>query len=299
MSDSVATDKAETETEEKASGAEEKNSHGARDILKDLTKEEPSSVVFSYFGKENYVTDGNLASVAEIAPVPESYPQKEDAERVSDRPASIKKHGFRYGCYLCAKRIFDIVSSLIAIIVLSPLILIALLLKWLEDFHNPVYVSERVGKDGKTFKFYKIRTMCPDADKLKDDLLKKGLNEQDGPAFKIKNDPRITRLGRLYRKTSVDELLQLFNVLNGTMSVVGPRPPLPREVEQYDETQKDRLLVKGGLLCLWQIRKNRNSLSFDEWVELDREYIKKQSVLLDLKIIFKGFFMVIFDRSGE
>lgn len=285
--------------DEKAGAEDNNDSYGAENILKGITKEERSSVAFSYFGKENFATEGSLAKEAEIAPVPEFYPQEEVAERFSEQPRTIKKHGFRYGCYLCVKRLFDIVSSLIAIIVLSPIILIALLLKWLEDFHNPVYVSERVGKDGKTFRFYKIRTMCPDADKLKDELLKKGLNEQDGPAFKIKNDPRITRLGRFYRKTSIDELLQLFNVLNGTMSVVGPRPPLPCEVEQYTETQKDRLLVKGGLLCLWQIQKNRNSLSFDEWVELDREYIEKQSVLLDLKIIFKGFFMVIFDRSGE
>lgn len=228
------------------------------------------------------------------------------AESVSAAPVSVAlpaaprvRSGFRYGCYLFVKRAFDIVASLTALVLLSWLILICLLVKWLEDFHNPVYVSERVGKNGKIFKFYKIRTMCKNAEGMKKDLIAQGLNEADGPAFKMKNDPRITRFGKFLRKTSLDELLQLINILNGSMSVVGPRPPIPMEVEQYDEYQKHRLDVKGGLLCLWQIQKNRNSLSFDEWMRLDIEYINRRSVWLDLKIIFKGAFMVIFDRSGE
>ena len=141
--------------------------------------------------------------------------------------------------------------------------------------------------------------MRPDAEAMKQKLIEQGLNEADPPAFKMKNDPRITKFGKFLRKTSLDELLQLFNIFNGSMSVVGPRPPIPCEVEKYNEYQKQRLLVKGGLLCLWQIQKNRNDIKFDKWVELDLEYIKKQSVWLDLKIIFKGLFMVIFDRSGE
>ena len=173
------------------------------------------------------------------------------------------------------------------------------IIKWLEDFHNPIYVSKRVGKNGKIFKFYKIRTMCPNAEAMKQKLIDEGLNEADGPAFKMKNDPRITKVGKVFRKLSLDELPQLFNILNGSMSVVGPRPPIPSEVEQYTEYQRHRLDVKGGLLCLWQIQKNRNAIGFDEWVRLDLEYIQKQSVWLDLKIIFKGAFMVIFDRSGE
>ena len=228
------------------------------------------------------------------------------AESVSAAPVSVAlpaeprvRSGFRYGCYLFVKRAFDIVASLTALVLLSWLILICLLVKWLEDFHNPVYVSERVGKNGKIFKFYKIRTMCKNAEGMKKDLIAQGLNEADGPAFKMKNDPRITRFGKFLRKTSLDELLQLINILNGSMSVVGPRPPIPMEVEQYDEYQKHRLDVKGGLLCLWQIQKNRNSLSFDEWMRLDIEYINRRSVWLDLKIIFKGAFMVIFDHTGE
>lgn len=201
--------------------------------------------------------------------------------------------------YSFFKRAFDIVSSGVALVVLSPLLGILLLVKWLEDFHNPIYVSERVGKDGKIFKFYKIRTMCPDADKMKDQLIAEGKNEADGPAFKMKNDPRITKIGRVYRKLSLDELPQLVSVFTGKMSVVGPRPPLPKEVAQYNEYQMHRLDVKGGLLCLWQIQKNRNALSFDEWVRLDLEYIDNRSLWLDLKIIFKGAYMVVFDRSGE
>lgn len=201
--------------------------------------------------------------------------------------------------YLFTKRAFDILSSALALILLSPVILLCLIGKWLEDLHNPVYVSVRVGKDGKLFRFYKIRTMCVHAEDLKQKLIDEGKNEADGPAFKMKDDPRVTKFGRFLRKFSLDELLQLFNVLNGTMSVVGPRPPLPQEVAEYSEHQLLRLKVKGGLLCLWQIQKNRNSLSFDEWVRLDLEYIENQSVSLDLKIIFKGFFMVLFDHSGE
>ncbi|MGN1077116.1 MAG: sugar transferase [Candidatus Gallimonas sp.] len=201
--------------------------------------------------------------------------------------------------YRFIKRAFDLVSSGLLLILLSWLILLCLLIKWLEDFHNPVYVSKRVGKNGKIFRFYKIRTMCPDAESMKADLIARGLNEADPPAFKMKNDPRITKVGKIYRKLSLDELPQLFNVFIGTMSVVGPRPPIPSEVEQYTEYQWHRLDVKGGLLCLWQIQKNRNSLTFDEWVKLDLEYIERRSLWLDLKIIFKGAYMVLFDRSGE
>lgn len=240
-------------------------------------------------------------AVAAAEQIAEDAPSVGLEESAQEQPAEEfkPKSGFRYGCYLFVKRSFDIFASFLAIVLLSWLILICILVKWLEDFHNPIYVSKRVGKNGKIFKFYKIRTMCPNAEAMKQRLIDEGLNEADGPAFKMKNDPRITKVGKVFRKLSLDELPQLFNILNGSMSVVGPRPPIPSEVEQYTEYQRHRLDVKGGLLCLWQIQKNRNAIGFDEWVRLDLEYIQKQSVWLDLKIIFKGAFMVIFDRSGE
>lgn len=235
------------------------------------------------------VSDGNIK---------QAVIDKVNAE--SDKPyVSYCKKGFRYGCYRFFKRAFDMISSGLALIVFSPLISILLLIKFFEDFHNPIYVSERVGKNGKIFKFYKIRTMRVGAENEKQQLIDEGLNESDGPVFKIKNDPRITKVGRVYRKLSFDELPQLFNVFIGNMSVVGPRPPIAKEVEEYTEEQRHRLDVKGGLLCLWQIQKNRNAISFDDWVKFDIEYIKKQSVWLDIKIIFKGAYMVLFDRSGE
>lgn len=212
---------------------------------------------------------------------------------------SLRKGGFSYACYCFLKRSFDFISATLVFLILLPLILIVLLIKWLEDFHNPVYVSERVGKDGRKFKILKIRTMVPNAEELKQQLIEQGLNEADPPAFKMKNDPRITKFGKFLRKFSIDELLQLLNIINGTMSVVGPRPPLPEEVEQYTAEQMHRLDIKGGLLCLWQVQKNRNEIAFDDWVKLDVEYIRKQNLLLDLKIIFKGAFMVVFDHSGE
>lgn len=228
-----------------------------------------------------------------------------DIPTSSDEPITYAKGGFSYGCYKFVKRTFDIFSSGLALIILSPLILLLLFIKWVEDGANPVYVSRRVGKNnkdgsrGKDFKFHKIRSMCKNAEELKQKLIEAGLNEADPPAFKMKNDPRITKVGKFLRKSSLDELLQLWDIFIGKMSVVGPRPPIPSEVDEYTPHQMHRLDVKGGLLCLWQIQKNRNSLTFDEWVNLDIEYIKKQSVWLDLKIIFKGFFMVLFDRSGE
>lgn len=219
--------------------------------------------------------------------------------RLKTRPQTVKKTKNEKVAYRFFKRTFDIVSSTMALVLLSWLILICLLVKWLEDFHNPIYVSERVGQGGKTFKFYKIRTMRPNAEALKADLIAQGLNEADGPAFKMKDDPRITKVGKIYRKLSLDELPQLFNVLNGTMSVIGPRPPLPSEVAQYSSYQMRRLEVKGGLLCLWQIQKNRNAVSFDDWVSMDIDYIENQSFGLDMKILFKGAYMVVFDRTGE
>lgn len=162
-----------------------------------------------------------------------------------------------------------------------------------------LYTSKRVGKNQKIFNFHKIRSMCPGADAMKDELLKYGINEADDPAFKLKDDPRITKFGKFIRKTSLDELPQIWDIFIGKMSVIGPRSPIPSEVDKYTEYQKQRFLVKGGLLCLWQIEHNRNDIKFNDWIELDLKYIKNRSLWLDTKILFKGAYMVLFDRSGE
>lgn len=203
------------------------------------------------------------------------------------------------GFYRFIKRCIDIFVSFTLLIILSWLILILLLIKTLEDFHRPIYVSRRVGKNGKIIKFHKIRSMFPNAERYKKKLIKQGLNEADGPAFKMKDDPRVTRFGKFLRKTSLDELPQLWDILVGSMSIVGPRPPLPEEVKKYTPYQMHRLDVKGGLICLWQITKNRNSLSFDQWVALDIYYIEHRSLWLDIKIFIKAIWFVLTDHSGQ
>ena len=179
---------------------------------------------------------------------------------------------------------------------LSPVFLILICIIILDSpGASPIFSQIRVGRDGKKFVFYKFRSMKPNAESELGDLLK--FNEMKGPAFKIKDDPRITRVGHFIRKTGLDELPQLVNVLKGDMSIVGPRPALPREVEQYSAYQKQRLLVSPGLTCYWQIQPQRNDMSFDEWMELDLKYIKERSFLVDWKIIF-GTFKAIIHMDG-
>lgn len=187
--------------------------------------------------------------------------------------------------YLIAKRIMDICGALAGLICLSWLFLIVALLIKLEDPKGPVFFKQvRVGKDGKEFYMYKFRSMVTNAEELLESLLH--LNETTGAMFKMKNDPRVTKIGRFIRKTSIDELPQLWNVLKGEMSLVGPRPPLPREVAQYTEYDKQRLLVTPGCTGLWQIS-GRSNVGFKEMVELDLQYIRNRSILFDLKIILK------------
>lgn len=193
--------------------------------------------------------------------------------------------------YWFVRRAQDIILSACALLVLRPLLLIVAAAIVIDSPGNPIFVQERVGRDGKTFRFYKFRSMVPDAESMLDDLLK--YNEMEGPAFKMRDDPRITRVGRFIRKSSIDELPQLWNILKGDMSIVGPRPPLPREVAQYDEYQMQRLYVTPGLTCYWQIQPNRNDLCFDEWMELDLKYIQERSFLVDWKIIFATFAAVL------
>ena len=199
--------------------------------------------------------------------------------------------------YCFFKRLLDIIGSSVGLLVLlMPLLIVALIVVIDSPGAPPIYVQERVGKNGRKFRFYKFRSMVPHADRMLQTLLEK--NEMDGPVFKMKDDPRITRFGRFIRRTSIDELPQLWNVLKGDLSLVGPRPGLPREVEQYTEYQSQRLLVTPGLTCYWQVQPKRNSLSFDEWVALDLKYICERSFWLDLKLIFKTV-GAVFGQEGQ
>ncbi len=200
------------------------------------------------------------------------------------------------GCYCFFKRLRDIVFSLIALILLSPIMLIITIVVFIDSPKaSPIFMQERVGLNGKVFKLYKFRSMVPDAEKKLDELL--AFNEMQGNAFKIKNDPRITKVGRFLRMTSLDELPQLVNIIKGDMSLVGPRPPLPREVAEYDEYELQRLYVTPGLTCYWQILPDRNDISFDKWVELDIKYIKERSMKTDFIIILKTF-SAVFGMNG-
>ncbi|MCQ2227087.1 MAG: sugar transferase [Bacteroidales bacterium] len=183
------------------------------------------------------------------------------------------------------KRIFDIVFSSGVILVGFPFFfIVALLIK--IDSRGPVFFRQkRSGLKGKVFRVFKFRTMVANAEDLREDLEKQ--NEMDGPAFKIANDPRITRIGRILRKTGIDEFPQFLNVFVGDMSIVGPRPPIPTEVEKYERWQLRRLAMKPGITCLWQVSRERNKISFDDWMNLDMQYIDNWSLSLDMVIVFK------------
>ena len=192
-------------------------------------------------------------------------------------------HESEAGLYLrFGKRALDIAGSLVALVLSAPLLALAALLIKLESPGPVLYRSTRIGRKGRPFTFYKLRSMVNGADRHRHHL--NHLNEADGPVFKICNDPRVTRIGRLLRTTSLDEIPQFVNVLRGEMSLVGPRPPIPEEVAQYETWQMHRLDVRPGLTCLWQVN-GRSRLGFSEWMQLDLEYIQNQSLALDLKIL--------------
>lgn len=196
--------------------------------------------------------------------------------------------------YEAVKRVFDIVCSFLALVVLSPLFLVTSVA--VKTDGGPVFYSQtRIGKNNEPFKMYKFRSMCVDAENLQDELMK--YNEVDGPVFKIKKDPRITKVGRFIRKYSIDELPQLVNILKGDMSIVGPRPPLVREVEQYNEYQMQRLLVVPGLTCYWQAY-GRSNLSFNDWMDMDMRYIQRRCFKVDIQLIVKTMFSVLFKRGA-
>ena len=217
-----------------------------------------------------------LTFISEFRPMNSSSPLSSPAaDRIPKKPLA----------YRIVKRLFDIVGAFLGLVVLFvPFLVISIAIVIDSPGASPIFVQKRLGKNGKPFRLLKFRSMIPHADEMVDAL--KDQNEMDGPAFKIKRDPRVTRVGMFLRKTSLDETPQLWNILLGSMSFVGPRPPIPREVEQYTEEQMIRLAVTPGLTCYWQIQPRRNDLTFDQWVELDRKYIREQSVGTDLRIIF-------------
>ncbi len=194
------------------------------------------------------------------------------------------------------KRFLDIVLSFFALIFLSPLfMIIALLIKW-EDGGPVFYVSQRVGKWGKEFTFPKFRTMLVNADDLRDSLKEHNIHGDD-IRFKMTEDPRITKVGKILRKTTLDELPQLWTVFKGDMTLVGPRPPIQEEVNTYNLEQRRRLDVKPGLTCLWQVS-GRSEIPFGEQVELDIQYIESQSFWLDIKLILKTIPAILFGRGA-
>lgn len=198
--------------------------------------------------------------------------------------------------YFIAKRLFDIIFSFTLLVVLFPFFVIISIISLIAQGYPIFYNAERIGKNGKPFKMFKFRTMIRGADKLLDDL--KDKNETNGPTFKIENDPRMTKFGKILRKTSIDELPQLLNILIGDMTFVGPRPPLRSEVEQYDEFAKLRLTAKPGLTCIWQCS-GRNEIEFDEWMKMDVEYLQKRSLLFDFWLILKTIPAVITQKGAK
>ncbi|CEG33851.1 galactosyl transferase CpsE [Peribacillus simplex] len=198
--------------------------------------------------------------------------------------------------YLRMKRSIDIIGSLIGLMILSPIFLLIAILIKIEDPKGPIFFKQvRVGKDETEFQMYKFRSMVSDAEERLKDLLT--LNEVSGAMFKMKEDPRITRIGKFIRKTSIDELPQLWNVLKGDMSLVGPRPPLLREVVEYSSYDRQRLLIIPGCTGLWQVS-GRSNLNFDQMVKLDLKYIEDRTFWFDLKIIFKTVLMIIGSKDA-
>lgn len=217
-----------------------------------------------------------------------------EAEKVDEKTAErleklIEKS---YYSYWKKKRIFDVSVTVIILIFLIIPILITALVVFLDDPKgSPFYKQVRIGRHGKPFNMYKFRSMYVDAEKRKKELMDS--NEMDGPVFKMKNDPRITRVGRFIRKYSIDEIPQLFNVLIGNMSIVGPRPALPEEVEKYSDYNKLRLVVTPGITCTWQIMPDKNDIPYEKWLEMDLEYIETRTTLKDIKIILKTPFAML------
>ena len=202
----------------------------------------------------------------------------------------------RNNIYQISKRVLDIMGSIIGLILTTPIFIIVALAIRIESKGNIIFTQKRVGLNGKEFNMYKFRSMVVNAEDLKEKL--KDNNEMSGPMFKMKDDPRITKIGKFIRKTSIDELPQLFNILKGEMSFVGPRPSLPNEVKEFEDWMIKRLCVKPGLTCYWQVM-GRNNIDFEEWMKLDIKYINDRSFCLDIKLILKTVFVLFGDKNAS
>ena len=209
--------------------------------------------------------------------------------------SAVEKKEYRL-IYSILKRVIDVVGALFGLIILSPILIIVGVLIKLESKGPIIFAQKRVGLNGKEFKMYKFRSMVANAEEIKEKLKEK--NEMSGPMFKMKNDPRITKVGKFIRKTSIDELPQLINVLKGDMSLVGPRPSLPNEVKEFVPWMLKRLEVKPGLTCYWQVM-GRNNIDFENWMKLDIKYVNERSFWLDIKLIFKTFFVLFGDKNAS
>ena len=206
------------------------------------------------------------------------------------------KSSMEFSFYETIKRLIDIICPLLGVLILSPLfIIIAIIIK--STSKGPVFFSQkRVGKNGKEFDMYKFRSMVVNAEELKEKLVAQ--NEMSGPMFKMKDDPRVTKVGKFIRKTSIDELPQLWNVLKGDMSLVGPRPSLPKEVAQFEDWMHKRLEVKPGLTCYWQVS-GRNNIDFEDWMKLDCKYVDERNTWIDIKLIFKTVGVLFGDKNAH
>ena len=198
--------------------------------------------------------------------------------------------------YEFVKRTIDIICSLIGLIVLMPILVVVAIIIKIESKGPIIFAQARVGKYGKIFKMYKFRSMVSNAEELKEKLAKE--NERKGPMFKIKNDPRITKVGKFIRKTSIDELPQLVNILKGDMSIVGPRPSLQNEVKEFEDWMLQRLNVRPGLTCYWQVA-GRNNIEFYEWMKLDVKYVEERNSLIDIILIIKTFCVLFGDSHAS
>jgi exopolysaccharide biosynthesis polyprenyl glycosylphosphotransferase len=270
-----------------------------------LDRQPVDEVAFAVAGKQPELIKAAIAACDErgvdvFLTLPPQYPSSGTVEVANVSGFDFPMLGLRRvptdEFRLALKRLLDIFGCSFGLVVAGPIILAAAIAVKLSS-DGPIFFKQvRAGRNGRKFTMYKFRSMVVDAEELRAKL--QHLNEMDGPVFKIKHDPRITAVGRFLRKTSIDELPQLFNVVMGDMSLVGPRPALPSEVEQYQAWQRRRLSVKPGLTGLWQVS-GRNQIDFEEWMQLDLQYIDRWSLWLDIKIILKTIPTVLFHKGAS